>query len=97
MRRKKFEIQTDRLISAGILEGVRSNKKKEPALCCPGGRQSENRKKKHKKRQVLRPYQRTIKIMKHEGDGDTNYNWCTRNDLPKLDKGTGGIRNQRAS
>ena len=33
--------------------------------------------------------------MEHEGDVDTNYNWCSRNCLQKLGKGTGRIRNQK--
>ena len=37
-------------------------------LSCTGGPQSENQRK-EKESQILRPYQRTKKAMKHEGDG----------------------------
>ena len=33
-----------------------------------------------------------FKDMEHDGSGDTNCNWCTRNDLKKLDKGTGRVK-----
>ena len=35
--------------------------------------------------------------MEHEGDGDTDYNWCARNNLPKLDKRNGRLIIKRAS
>ena len=35
--------------------------------------------------------------MEHEGEGDTNYNWCTRNNLQALGKETGRLRNQKTS
>ena len=35
--------------------------------------------------------------MEHEGDSDTNYDWCARNNPQRLDKGTGRRRNQRTS
>ena len=35
--------------------------------------------------------------MEHEGDGDTNCNWCTWNYPQRIDKETGGLRNQRTS
>ena len=34
--------------------------------------------------------------MEHEGDGDTNGNWWTRNDPLRLGKGA-GVRNRRTS
>ena len=37
------------------------------------------------------------KAMEQEGDSDTNYNLYTWNDLQRLGKGTGGVRNQRMS
>ena len=51
----------------------------------------ENEKK--KKIQILRSLQRTKKAMEHEGDGDTNCNWCTRNDLQRISKRTRGVGN----
>ena len=35
--------------------------------------------------------------MEYEGDGNTNCNWRTRNNLQRLGKETGRIRNQRTS
>ena len=35
--------------------------------------------------------------MEHEGDDDTNCNWCTRNNLQGLGKGRGRLRNQGTS
>ena len=41
-------------------------------------------KKKKKKKRKLRPSQRTEKVMKHEGDGGTNWIWKTWNGPQKL-------------
>ena len=30
--------------------------------------------------------------MEHEGDGDTNCNWCTLNNPQRLDKGNGNLK-----
>ena len=35
--------------------------------------------------------------MEHGGDGDTNCNWCARNNPPMLGKVTGRLRNQRSN
>ena len=35
--------------------------------------------------------------MEHESDGDTNCNKCTWNNPQKIGKGTGRLRNQKAS
>ena len=35
--------------------------------------------------------------MQHEGDGDTNSNWCTRSGHQRIDKGSGGLRKKRTS
>ena len=35
------------------------------------------------------------KTMEHEGDGDTNCNWCTWNNPQKIGKGTRRLRSQR--
>ena len=43
-----------------------------------------------------RPYKRT-KIIEHEGDWDSNCNWCAQNNLQKLSEGTGRTENQRKS
>ena len=35
--------------------------------------------------------------MEHEGDGDTNCNWCTWNNPQRIGKGTGRLGNNRTS
>ena len=35
--------------------------------------------------------------MEHEGDGDTNYNWCSWNNSQKIGKGTGRFEDKRTS
>ena len=35
--------------------------------------------------------------MEYEGDGNTNHNWCTGNNLQRHGTGTGEFRNQRTS
>ena len=35
--------------------------------------------------------------MEHEGDGDTNCNWCTWNNPERIGKGTGRVGNKRTS
>ena len=35
--------------------------------------------------------------MEHEGDSDTNNNWCPGNNPQKIGKGSGRLRNQRTS
>ena len=35
--------------------------------------------------------------MEHEGDGDTNCNWCIRNNPQRLGNGTGKLGNKRTS
>ena len=37
------------------------------------------------------------KTMEHEGDSDTNCNWCTWNNPQRIDKGAKRFRNQRTS
>ena len=49
------------------------------------------KKKKRKKRQLLRPCQRTEKAVEHETDGDTNCNWCTWNGPQRIGKRTGRV------
>ena len=67
-----FDMQTNHLIPARWPNLVMINKKKRKEnlptseLCCPDGPQNENQSKR-KERQVLGPFQRTEKTMKHEG------------------------------
>ena len=66
----------------------KKKKKKKPVesgFCDPAGPLSENQRKR-KERQVLRPRQRTKRVEDHEGDHNTNLNWCTWNGLQKLKK-----------
>ena len=35
--------------------------------------------------------------MEHDGDGDTNFNWCTWNNPQRIDKGTKRVGNKRAN
>ena len=51
----------------------------------PSGQQSENPRKR-KERMVFRLFQRTKKVVEHEGDGDTDYNWSAWNGPQRLEK-----------
>ncbi len=51
---------------------------------------------KRKEGQVLLPCQEIKKSMK-EGDGDSNCNWCARNNFQNLDDGAGRFGNRRTS
>ena len=42
-------------------------------------------------------FQTNEKAMGHEGDGDTNYKWCSRNDPQKLREEAGGVGHQSKS
>ena len=44
----------------------------------------EKNQRKRKERQVLGPCQKIEKTMEHEGGGDTNCTWCTRNNTQRL-------------
>ena len=84
-----FEIQSDHLISARRPDLVIVHKKSNlpnSGLCSSGEKQ-----RKRQQRQVLEACQRTKKVMEHEGDGDTTYNWCTRNSPQRLGKGDGRV------
>ena len=37
----------------------------------------------------------TEKVIEHEGDGNTDYNWCTWNNPQSFSKGTGRPENNR--
>ena len=94
-----FEILREHLISAWRPDLVIISKKKKENLlnsriCCSGGPQSENQRKR-KEEQVLRPCQRTRKIMEHENDSDTSNNWGPQNSPQRLGKGTGRAGNWR--
>ena len=47
-----------------------------------------------KEKQVLRLCQRTKKAVVHEGDSDTNYDWCDWNGPHRLGKELGRVENQ---
>ena len=59
--------------------------------------QVEKNQRKRKKRQILRPCRRSEKAREHEGDGDTNCDRCTWDNLQKLNKKTGRVGNWRMS
>ena len=63
-------------------------------LYLPSGPQSENQKKRNE-RQVLGVFQRTKKVLEHDCDGATNYNWHTWNGLEKLGKVVERVGNSR--
>ena len=83
-----FEIQTDHLFLARrrqlmIINKKRKKKKKKKGKenlpnSGPGRLLNEM---KRKTKQVLGARQRIEKAMEHESDGDSNYNWYTRNGL----------------
>ena len=60
----------------------------------PGEPQNETHRKR-KERQVLRPCQRTKKVMEHESDGDINYNWCARNGPQCFSKRAKRVRSRK--
>ena len=79
-----FEIQTDHLIPARTPDQVIIKEKKEnlpQSVLFRHGRSESETLRKPKERQVLGPCQRTKNVMEHDGDGDSNYEWCTRNGL----------------
>ena len=53
--------------------------------------------KESKKRDKYLDLARELKKKTMESDGDTNCNWCTRDNSHRLGKGTGKLRNQRMS
>ena len=89
-----FEIQTDHLIPARILDLMIINKKNLPSceLCHLGEQQKENQRKR-KERQLLGPCQRTKNDREHESDGDINYNYWDWSDPQRLGKGARRVGN----
>ena len=84
-----FEIKTDHLILTRRLDRVMANKEEKEnrpnrRLCNPGWPQSENQKKVKERKKVLRPCQRTKKVMGHESDGYTINNVCAQKGLRGL-------------
>ena len=50
----------------------------------------EKKRKENEKRDKYFELARELKKpMEHEGDGDSNYNWCAQNDPQKFGKGAG--------
>ena len=66
----------------------------EPGL--PGHwRTNRVRIKESKKRDISQEHTRQLKkTMEHDGNGKSSFNLCTRNNLQKIGKGTGRLRNQ---
>ena len=58
----------------------------------------KTKRKKNEKRGKYFDFTRELKeAVEHEGDGDTNYSWCTWNGRQRRRKGTWRIGNQRTS
>ena len=51
--------------------------------------------KENKMKEILGPCRRTKKAVEREHECDTYYNWHTRNDPQKLEKGAGRVRKRR--
>ena len=87
----------DHLIPARKPDRVLINKKKRFChlldFCRSSEQQSEN-KRRRKDRQIPGSSQRAEKVVKHEGDSDTIYNWRTLNGPQRFAKETEGIGNQ---
>ena len=66
-------------------------------IFCSSGRLASENQSKRKGRQVLRPYQRTMKVIEHVSNGDSSCNLCAGYDPQRLRKETGRIRNQRTN
>ena len=88
-----FEIQTDHLILAKrhdlILRSWHFVDLAVPVY------HRVKKKRKRKDIQILEFCKRAVKMVDHEGNGDTNCNWCTGNSPQKFGRKTEGIRNQR--
>ena len=58
---------------------------------------SEDHRVKFKKRDIstLTLLENEKKTTGHEGDSDSNYNWCTRNNPQRIGKGTEKVENDR--
>ena len=86
-----FEIEMDHLIP------VRRSRKRELAMklilssCGPGSENERN----WKDGQVFGSCLRTENAVEHEGDGDTNCNWCTWHCHKKLGRNTGGTESHK--
>ena len=47
--------------------------------------------------QAVRPRQKTKKVVEHEGNGNTNYNWRTWNGSQRFGMETRSVENQRTN
>ena len=63
----------------------------------PGDRQVKFLKSEKRNKNKYLHLVRDQKTMEHEGDGDTNCNWCTLNNPQKIGQCTWKLRNQRIS
>ena len=101
-----FEIQTHHIISGRrpdlvIVKKKKKKKKKEEKkrtcqivdFAVPVDHRVKL--KESKKRVKCLDLARELKNMEHEEDGDTNYNWCVRNNPQRLDKMIERLGNQR--
>ena len=78
-----FEIQTDYLISARRPEQAIVNKKKEnlpnSGVAVPVDHRIKLKESENGEKYLDFARELKRKTMKHDDDGDTNCNWCTRN------------------
>ena len=59
------------------------------------GGEAQSKIKRKRKRDKYPDLGRELKNMEHEGDSDTNCNWCTWNNPKRIGTGTGGLGNKR--
>ena len=98
-----FEIQRGHLIPIKRPDLIIINKKRQKEkrtsqivdFAVQEDHKVKKKTKKKKEKQVIRPCQRTKNVIEHESDGDTNYDWCTRNDLHSLGKATERAENRK--
>ena len=62
---------------------------------CHSSRPQNGNKRKQKDKQILGPYQRTMKAEEHEGYSETNFSWHSCNSHQRLEKGSKRIGNHR--
>ena len=90
-----FEIQTDHPISARRPDLEIIIKKTNLVNCVPADHRVKLKetKKEDKYLDLARELKKTNQLW--NGDGDTNYNWCTWYSHQRISKGTGGLGNKR--
>ena len=94
-----MEIQTDHLIPARRPDPALIYKKERTLRLFIDFMVLADHKVKRKENETIDKFLDRVRELKkaveHEGDGYTDCNWCTWNDLQRLGKKTDGIENQR--